>query len=101
MSEVVATHASGGELHSEINCLCVSAGQAEFIIHNGLAGAMFWTLDFDDFGNSACGQGNYPLISEVRRSLEAAQSVIATGCIFYPVSRSSSVHIFHLSLMRF
>ena len=36
---------------------------------NGLAGAMFWALDLDDFSGSQCGQGKYPLINFVKKSL--------------------------------
>ena len=55
--------------------LYVFVGQADFIVHYGLGGAMFWTLDFDDFDNSTCGQGTYPLIGEVRQSLDAVNPV--------------------------
>ena len=37
---------------------------------NGLGGAMFWTIDFDDFAHGICGQGRYPLIGEVRDTLK-------------------------------
>jgi len=35
----------------------------------GLAGAMFWALDLDDFTGKFCGQGKYPLMSAVAKSL--------------------------------
>ena len=41
--------------------LCVSIG---------LRRAMFWSLDFDDFNGSECGEGKYPLIKAVKRALE-------------------------------
>jgi len=36
----------------------------------GLAGAMFWDLDFDDFEGRFCGEGKYPLMNAVKRELE-------------------------------
>ena len=33
---------------------------------------MFWTLDFDDFGNNVCNQGSYPLIGQMGTALQAA-----------------------------
>ena len=38
----------------------------------GLAGAMFWTLDFDDFGSNVCNQGSYPLIGRIGTALQIA-----------------------------
>ncbi|OWF47793.1 chitinase 3 [Mizuhopecten yessoensis] len=38
--------------------------KADYVINNGLGGAMFW-LDYDDFDNS-CGEGNFPLINSVK-----------------------------------
>ena len=42
---------------------------------------MFWTLDFDDFGNNVCNQGSYPLIGQMGTALQAANppSVSSTG----------------------
>ena len=34
-----------------------------------LMGAMFWALDLDDFSGSQCGQGMYPLINAVKKTL--------------------------------
>ena len=36
----------------------------------GLAGAMFWALDLDDFDGSHCDAGKYPLINAVKSALE-------------------------------
>ena len=41
----------------------------EVIMKKGLAGAMFWALDLDDFRGSQCGLGQYPLISAVKKYL--------------------------------
>ena len=35
----------------------------------GLAGAMFWCLDLDDFTGKFCNQGKYPLITAVKNEL--------------------------------
>jgi len=35
----------------------------------GLAGAMFWCLDLDDFTGKKCNQGKYPLITAVAKAL--------------------------------
>ena len=41
----------------------------EVIKSKGLVGAMFWALDLDDFCDSQCGQGKYPLINAVKKYL--------------------------------
>ena len=43
---------------------------ALFITGKNLAGAMFWTLDMDDFNGKQCGQGRYPLLNAVKNALE-------------------------------
>ena len=35
----------------------------------GLAGAMFWTLNMDDYDGTHCGDGRYPLINAVKKEL--------------------------------
>lgn len=42
--------------------------KAAYIKGKGLAGAMVWSLDFDDF-NNLCGQGRYPVISALKNAL--------------------------------
>ena len=41
----------------------------EVIKVKGLAGAMFWALDLDDFNGKSCGKGNYPLMEAVKKYL--------------------------------
>lgn len=38
-----------------------------------LAGAMIWSLDFDDFNGAFCGQGKYPLLTTVKKTLDRLQ----------------------------
>jgi chitinase len=44
-----------------------------FIAKQRLAGAMIWSLDFDDFTGAFCGQGKYPLLTKVKKTLEKFQ----------------------------
>ena len=41
-----------------------------------LAGAMFWSLDNDDFTGTHCNQGKYPLINTVKKYFEENKSPI-------------------------
>ena len=36
--------------------------KAEYIVKQQLGGAMFWTLDLDDFSSKFCCQGYFPLM---------------------------------------
>ena len=40
--------------------------KAKYIVDMNLAGAMFWSLDLDDFSGTHCNQGKYPLINSVK-----------------------------------
>ncbi|XP_028925098.1 chitotriosidase-1-like [Ornithorhynchus anatinus] len=43
--------------------------KVQYLKQKGLAGAMVWTLDLDDFGGTFCNQGKYPLIRALRKEL--------------------------------
>lgn len=42
--------------------------KVEFLKNKGLAGAMVWTIDLDDF-RSDCDQGTYPLLKQISNGL--------------------------------
>ncbi|XP_025091740.1 acidic mammalian chitinase-like [Pomacea canaliculata] len=52
--------------------------KAEYIVNRGLGGAMFWNLDYDDFGHNKCKLGSYPLISTVSNKLANAARTTST-----------------------
>ena len=47
--------------------------KCKYVAERRLAGAMIWSLDFDDFGGAFCGQGKYPLLTQVKKTLERLQ----------------------------
>ena len=42
----------------------------------GMKGAMFWSLDLDDFTGSHCGQGKYPLVNAVKEELDGPKPIV-------------------------
>ena len=44
--------------------------KVDFLKGRGLRGAMFWSMDLDDFKN-VCGHGKYPLLSAVKKALSS------------------------------
>ena len=50
--------------------------KAEYIIKEKLGGAMFWTVDLDDFTGKMCCQGHFPLIRTVKSILENDPSMM-------------------------
>jgi len=43
--------------------------KSEYVRSEGYGGGMIWALDLDDFNGCFCGQGRYPLLSEINRVL--------------------------------
>jgi len=43
--------------------------KSEYIKREGYGGGMIWALDLDDFSGCFCGQGKYPLLTEINRVL--------------------------------
>ncbi|XP_078319223.1 chitinase-3-like protein 1 isoform X3 [Crassostrea virginica] len=50
----------------------LSAKLTELIIKDGYGGAMTWSLPLDDFTGTICGEGKYPLISLMKKTLDDA-----------------------------
>jgi chitinase len=47
--------------------------KCHYVAERRLAGAMIWSLDFDDFNGAFCGQGKYPLLTTVKKTLDSLQ----------------------------
>lgn len=47
--------------------------KCQYVAERRLAGAMIWSLDFDDFNGAFCGQGKYPLLTTVKKTLDRFQ----------------------------
>ena len=43
--------------------------KVKYIMEKGLGGAMYWSLDMDDFTGTWCGQGKYPLLRVINHYL--------------------------------
>nr|KAG5710488.1 hypothetical protein BaRGS_022306 [Batillaria attramentaria] len=49
--------------------------KAEYVVSQGLAGAMVWTVAMDDFSSLACNNGTYPLISQIKDVFNSSEEV--------------------------
>lgn len=67
--ENVGSYAFKGDQWVSFDDVANIKRKGEYIKKNELAGAAVWTLDLDDFGGNACGQGKYPLITALRGAL--------------------------------
>jgi chitinase len=43
-----------------------------------LGGAMFWSLDLDDFQGTVCNQGKYPLVNRARQIVMGNQPIVSS-----------------------
>ncbi|XP_033099829.1 probable chitinase 10 isoform X2 [Anneissia japonica] len=48
--------------------------ETKWIKYNGYGGVMVWTIDLDDFSNTHCNEGPYPLLSAIKLGLESEDS---------------------------
>jgi len=53
--------------------------KCHYVAEKRLAGAMIWSLDFDDFNGAFCGQGKYPLLTTVKKTLDRLQGPTTPG----------------------
>jgi chitinase len=53
--------------------------KAEWIKSQGFLGVIVWSLDLDDFGGSFCGEGTYPLLTEINMALNGGVETTTTS----------------------
>jgi chitinase len=65
----VGPYAYKGNQWVSYDDVAIVNAKADFVKQRGLAGAMVWAIDLDDFNGRFCGQGNYPLLKALRAAL--------------------------------
>ncbi|XP_074833397.1 acidic mammalian chitinase-like [Carettochelys insculpta] len=55
---------------------CSYKHKVKYLKEKNFGGAMVWTIDLDDFLGSFCKEGNYSLISELKRLLETNEPLV-------------------------
>ena len=53
----------------------------KWIKEKGLAGAMIWALDLDDFNGKQCNQGDYPMLNAIVDEFENGEEPTSTRCV--------------------
>ncbi|XP_005991782.2 acidic mammalian chitinase-like [Latimeria chalumnae] len=53
--------------------------KVEWLKRNGFGGAVVWALDLDDFSNSFCKEGPYPLITTIKTQLNPVNPTTSTA----------------------
>lgn len=66
LSETYAFHGNQWVSYDDANMIHI---KANYIRNNGLGGGMMWALDLDDFNGTSCGQGRYPILTELNKVL--------------------------------
>ncbi|XP_068080442.2 chitinase-3-like protein 1 isoform X3 [Danio rerio] len=60
--------------------------KTKYLLEHGFGGAFVWALDLDDFSGYFCGQGTYPLVNSLKKSLihgiESSSSMTSTNFFF-------------------
>uniref|UniRef100_A0A4D5RA82 Scol-Chitinase n=1 Tax=Scolopendra viridis TaxID=118503 RepID=A0A4D5RA82_SCOVI len=62
-------YAYKGSLWTSYDDPAILKKKGEYVKQKGLAGAMIWSLDQDDFNGSFCKQGRYPLLTAINEGL--------------------------------
>ena len=70
--------------------------KCHYVAEKRLAGAMIWSLDFDDFSGAFCGQGKYPLLSTVKKTLDRLQGPTTPMRIHKTTPTLSTNDAYHL-----
>lgn len=69
--------------------------KSRYLVKQGLAGAMIWSLDLDDFQGRFCGQGKYPLVTIVKKTLEKFRKLNALPKRLKNYGRKNEEEYFH------
>ncbi|CAF0784700.1 unnamed protein product [Brachionus calyciflorus] len=65
--------------------------KCEYVVKEGLNGAMFWTLDMDDFSGNFCKNGSFPVIKAVRDCFKKAMIKTTTTTTTTTTTRKTTI----------